>query len=92
MCEDEVAVFNAKRWGRRNRADLIESATPRHDAQVVESYPGSDPLQLSVLTSKSEDYTTALQHLLNIGGVSKRLHDSRKLSVMGQIPEILSSS
>ena len=32
--EGEVAFFSAKRWGRRNRADLIESATPCHDAQV----------------------------------------------------------
>ena len=31
----EVAVFSAKRWDRRNRADLIESATPCHDARVV---------------------------------------------------------
>ena len=26
--------FSAKRWDHRNRADLIESATPCHDAQV----------------------------------------------------------
>ena len=36
--EGEVAVFSAKRWDHRNRADLIESATPCHDAQVVGSY------------------------------------------------------
>ena len=36
--EDEVAVFSTERWDRRNRADLIESATPCHDAQVVGSY------------------------------------------------------
>ena len=30
-----------KRWDRRNRADLIESATPCHDAQVVG--PGIEP-------------------------------------------------
>ena len=35
--EGEVAFFSAKRWDRRNRADLIESATPCHDAQVVGS-------------------------------------------------------
>ena len=29
--EGEVAFFSAKRWDRRNRADLIESATPCHD-------------------------------------------------------------
>ena len=45
-----------------NRAGLIESAAPCHDAQVVGSYRGSNPLQLNVLASKSEDYT-ALQHL-----------------------------
>ena len=33
--EGEVAFFSAKRWDRRNRADLIDSATPCHDAQVV---------------------------------------------------------
>ena len=62
-CEGEVAVFSAKRWDRRNRADLIESATPCHDAQVVRSYRGSSPLHLTVLASKSEDYITAPQHL-----------------------------
>ena len=61
--EGEVVVFSAKRWDRRNRADLIDSATPCHDAQVVGSYRGSNPLHLSVLISKSEDYTTAPQHL-----------------------------
>ena len=60
--EGEVAVFSAKRWDRRNRADLIDSATACHDAQVVGSYRGSNPLHLTVLTSKSEDYTTAPQH------------------------------
>ena len=63
--EGDVAVFSAKRWDRRNRADLIESATPCHDAQVVGSYRGSNPLRLTVLASKSEDYTTAPQHLQN---------------------------
>ena len=53
--EGEVAVFSTKRWDRRNRADLIESATPCHDAQVVGSYRGSNPLHLTVWTSKSED-------------------------------------
>ena len=33
--EGEVAFFSAKGWDRRNRADLIESATPCHDALVV---------------------------------------------------------
>ena len=33
--EGEVAFFSAKRWDRINKADLIESATPCHDAQVV---------------------------------------------------------
>ena len=36
--EGEIAVFGAKRWDRRSRADLIESVTPCHDAQVVEPY------------------------------------------------------
>ena len=62
--ECEVAVFSAKRWDRRNRADLIESATPCHDAHVVRSYRVSNPLRLTVLASKSEDYTTAPQYLI----------------------------
>ena len=61
--EGEVKVFSAKHRDRRNRAGLIESATPCHDAQVVGSYRGSNPLHQTVLTSKSEDYTITPQHL-----------------------------
>ena len=61
--EGEVAFFSAKRWDRRNRVDLIESATPCHDAQVVGPYRDSNPLRLTVLAAMSEDYTTAPQHL-----------------------------
>ena len=61
--EGEVALFSAKRWDPRNRADLIESATPCHDAQVVGPYRDSNPLRLTVLAAMSEDYTTAPQHL-----------------------------
>ena len=61
--EGEVAFFSAKRWDRRNRADLIESATPRHEAQVVGLYRDSNPLRLSILAAMSEDCTTAPQHL-----------------------------
>ena len=61
--EGEVAFFSAKRWDRRNRADLIESATPCHDALAVGSYRDSNPLRLTVLAAMSEDYTTAPQHL-----------------------------
>ena len=64
LCEGEVAFFSAKRWDRRNRADLIESATPCHDAQVVGPYRDSNPLRLTILAAMSEDYTTAPQHLL----------------------------
>ena len=47
--EGEVAFFCAKRWGdRRNRVDLIEFATPCHDAHVVGSYRVSNPLRLTV--------------------------------------------
>ena len=56
--EGEVAFFSAKRWDRRNRAELIESATPCHDPQVVGFYRVSNQLRLTVLASKSEDYTT----------------------------------
>ena len=61
--EGEGAFFSAKRWDRRNRADLMESATPCHDAQVVGSYRVSNPFHVTVLAAKSEDYTTASQHL-----------------------------
>ena len=61
--EGEVAFFSAKRWDRRNRADLTESATPCHDAQVVGPYGDSNPLRLTILAAMSEDYTTAPQHL-----------------------------
>ena len=61
--EGEVAFFSAKRWDRRNRADLIESATPCHDAQVVGLYRDSNPLRLTILAAMSEGYTTAPQHL-----------------------------
>ena len=54
-----VAVFSAKHWDRRNKASLIESTTPRHDAQVVGSRRGSNQIHLIVLTSKSEDDTIA---------------------------------
>ena len=57
--EGKVAVLSAKRWDRRNRADLIESATPCHEAQMVSPYQVSNTLRLIVLASKSEDYTTA---------------------------------
>ena len=61
--EGEVAFFSAKRWDRRNRADLIESATPCHDAQMVGLYRDSNPLRLTILAAMSEDYSTAPQHL-----------------------------
>ena len=64
--EGEVAFFSAKRWDRRNRADLIESATPCHDAQVVGPYRDSNPLRLTILAAMSEDYTTAPQHLQSV--------------------------
>ena len=64
--EGEVAFFSAKHWDRRNRADLIESVTPCHDAQVVGPYRDSKPLRLTILAAMSEDYTTAPQHLQNL--------------------------
>ena len=60
--EGEVAFFSAKRWDRRNRADLIESATPCHDAQALGPYRDSNPLGLTILAAMSEDYTTAPRH------------------------------
>ena len=61
--EGEVEYFSAKCLDRRNRADLIDSATPCHDAQVVGSHWLLNPLLLTVLTAKSEDYTIAPKHL-----------------------------
>ena len=63
MTECEVAFFSTERRDRRNRADLIESATPCHDAHVVGSYWVSNPLHLTVLAAMSVDYTPAPQHL-----------------------------
>ena len=62
--EGEIAFFSVKRWDRRNRAGLVESATPCH--QVVGSYRVSNPLHLIVLAVKSQDYTTAPEHLLQM--------------------------
>ena len=73
--EGEVAFFSAKRWDRRNREDLIESATPCHDAQVVGPYRDSNPLRLTTLDAMSEDYTTVPQHLQAICMI--KTHDSQ---------------
>ena len=54
-------MFCAKHLDRRNGADLIESATSGHDAQVVGSYQESSPLRLTVLAKEPDDYTTTLQ-------------------------------
>ena len=56
--------YSAKRWDRGNRADLIKSATPCHDSPMVGSCGVLNPLGLTVLAAKSEDYTTVPQHLL----------------------------
>ena len=87
--EGEVAFFNAKHWDHRNRADLIESATPCHDSRVVVSYRVSNPLRLTVLAAKSEDYITA-QRLINpsLSGNSKLALLSVKLAHLHQIQEI----
>ena len=55
--EGEVAFFSTKRWDRRNRADLIESAIPCHDVQVV------GPFHQTVLAAMSMDYITVPQQL-----------------------------
>ena len=60
-------LFSAKRWDRRNRADLIESATPLSCRLSGGVLPGieSTPPDCSGcnvwngIGSKSEDYTTA---------------------------------
>ena len=41
----------------------MESAILCHDAQAVGFYVGSNPLRVSAVVAKSEDYTTVLQHL-----------------------------
>ena len=56
----KLVAFSATHWDCRNRADLIKSAAPCNAAQVVGPYQVSNPLHLTVVTSKS-DYTTALQ-------------------------------
>ena len=49
--EGEDAVFSAKLWDRRNRAELIESANPYYDVQVVGTYRVSNPLRQTALTA-----------------------------------------
>ena len=61
--EGEFGVFSAKHWDRRSSDALIEFASPYHDAQMVGPYRVSNPLHLTVLAVKSNDYTTAPQHL-----------------------------
>ena len=61
--EGEGAFFSAMCWDGENRADLIESATPCHTAQVVGPYRDSSPVCLIVMAAMPEDYTTAPQHL-----------------------------
>ena len=56
----EVVFFTAKHWGHRNRANLTKSMT-----QEVDSYGVWNPLRLTILPSKSEDYTTAPKYLLS---------------------------
>ena len=79
--EGEVAFFRAKHWYRRNRADLIEFATPCHDAQVVRSYRVSSPLRLTVLAAKSEDFTTTTTrcHNTSEGGGEKIMAQPQSL-------------
>ena len=59
----EFAFFSAERLDRRNRADLLESATSCYDAQMLRSYRVWTPFHLTVLAAKSENYTTAPQNL-----------------------------
>ena len=61
--EGEVAVFSAKRWDPKSSQALIESAIPCPDAQIVGPYWVSNPLHLTVLAVRLEDYTTVLQYL-----------------------------
>ena len=58
--------FSTKHWDSRSRADLIECATPGHDAQVIGPYQVSSPLRMTVVTPKLKDYGTAPQHLQSI--------------------------
>ena len=52
-------VLKTKRWDRRCSEALIEFASSCHDAQVVGPYWASSPHHLTILTAKSEDYTSA---------------------------------
>lgn len=65
--EVEDAVFDAKRWDCRNRAELIESSTPCYDAQVVGPYLVSISFRQTVLISESQDLITVPQHLWGRG-------------------------
>ena len=55
--EGEVAFFSAKRWDRRNRADLIESATPCHQEQIFCDLPYQRLFSgLEILSCSASDY------------------------------------
>ena len=61
--ESEFAASSTERWDRSNRADLIESTTACHDAQVpgLGLYFASNHVHLTVLVAKSDDYTAGFQ-------------------------------
>ena len=50
----KLQFFSAKHWDSRSREDLIESANPCYDAQVVGLCRGSNSLCLIVLAEISE--------------------------------------
>ena len=59
----EVAIFSTQSWDHRSKEDLIEYRTLRDDAKVVGLYLELNPVRLTILMEKSEDYTTAPEHL-----------------------------
>ena len=60
--EGEVAVLAPSAGIAEVAKAPIESTTPCHSAPVVGPYRVSNPLRLTVLAAKSEDYTIAPQH------------------------------
>ena len=59
----KLRFFSAKRWDRKNRVDLIKSATHCYDTPVEGPYRLLNPLRKTVLAAKLKDCTTAAQHL-----------------------------
>ena len=79
--EGEVAGFSAMRWNRRNRADLIESAAPCHDAQVVGLEPTPSDCSDFKVRGSHHCATTPSRRFLSVSDIafSHQMIDGREI-------------